>query len=57
MRNLTDVINKFMEKQRRDEEIVRLRKEGMTYQKIGKKFGLTKQAIFTIVKEYEKAGG
>ena len=56
MRNLTDVINKFMEKQKRDEEILRLRKQGMTYQEIGKKFGLTKQAIFAIVKEYEKVG-
>lgn len=56
MRNLTDVINKFMEKQKRDEEIVRLRKQGFTYQEIGEKFGLTKQAIFAIVKEYKKAG-
>jgi len=56
MRNLTDVINKFMEKQRRDEEIVRLRHQGMTLKEIGKKFKLTKQAIFAIVKEYEKAG-
>ena len=56
MRNLTDVINKFMEKQKRDEEILRLRKQGKTYQEIGRKFGLTKQAIFAIVKEYEKAG-
>jgi len=56
MRNLTDVINKFMEKQKRDEEIVRLRHQGMTYQEIGRKFKLTKQAIFAIVKEHEKAG-
>lgn len=54
MRNLTDIINKFMEKQRRDEEIVKLRSQGKTYKEIGDKFGLTKQAVFLIVKEREK---
>ena len=54
MRNLTDIINKFMAKQRRDEEIVKLRSQGKTYKEIGDKFGLTKQAVFLIVKENEK---
>lgn len=54
MRNLTDIINKFMAKQKRDEEIVKLRSQGMTYQAIGEKYGLTKQAVFFIVKEREK---
>jgi DNA-binding CsgD family transcriptional regulator len=43
-----------MEKQRRDEEIVKLRSQGKTYKEIGDKFGLTKQAVFLIVKEREK---
>lgn len=54
MRVLADVINKFMEKQRRDEEIVRLRNQGMTYKAIGDKFGITKQAVWFIVKEHKE---
>ena len=54
MQKLENIIQKFMEKQRRDEDIVRLRQLGKTYQSIGKQYGLTRQEVYFIVKQWNK---
>ena len=53
MRKLDDLIGDYKEKYKRDSEIVRLRKQGMTYKAIGDKFDLTRQAVFIICQKFE----
>ncbi len=36
------------------EEIIRMRKDGMTLEEIGKLYGVTRQRIHRIIKQYEK---
>ncbi len=48
--NFNKQMLKLMEKRDRDKEIIRLRKDGWTLQKIADKYGLTKARIQQIVK-------
>jgi len=40
----------------RDKEIIKLRKEGLTYQKIADIFGISRQRVEQIVKRIERNG-
>lgn len=53
MRKLDDLIDDYKAKYNRDSEIVRLRKQGMTYKAIGDRYGLTKQAVFIICQQFK----
>ena len=53
MRKLDDLIMGYKAKYSRDSDIVKMRKQGMTYQAIGDKFGLTRQAVFIICQKFE----
>jgi transcriptional regulator len=53
MSKLDDLISNYKAKQKRDSEIVELRNQGLTYQAIGDRYGLTRQAIFMICQQFE----
>jgi len=48
--NFNKQMLKLMEKRDRDKEIIRLRKDGWTLQKIADKYGLTKARVQQIAK-------
>lgn len=53
MSKLDDLISNYKAKQKRDSEIVELRNQGLTYQAIGDRYGLTRQAIFMICQQFK----
>jgi len=53
MNKLDDLIMNYKAKYKRDSEIVELRNQGLTYQAIGDKYGLTRQAVFIICQRFK----
>lgn len=54
MKKLEEQIRELVELHNRNEEIVKLRLQGKTYQEIGDRFGITKARVHMIIKRYEK---
>ncbi|MCZ2459828.1 MAG: helix-turn-helix domain-containing protein [Chitinophagales bacterium] len=53
MSKLNDLIANYKAKYKRDSEIVELRNQGLTYQAIGDRYGLTRQAVFIICQRFK----
>jgi len=53
MNKLEQIVSNYKAKYKRDSEIVALRKQGLTYQAIGDRYRLTRQAVFIICQKFE----
>ena len=53
MSKLNDLIANYKAKYKRDSDIVALRNQGLTYQAIGDRYGLTRQAVFIICQQFK----
>jgi transcriptional regulator len=53
MNKLDDLIINYKAKYKRDSDIVELRNQGLTYQAIGDRYGLTRQAVFIICQQFK----